>query len=167
MSTPSNSGLTATGEPVAVEKLSAECPTHGTVTVHCPRCLGKRGGKQHKGTTWKSKKELEAVEKFGKVFRQVLDLQPAARMLGEIAEARKRVYKIAEKLGWSAEEAELFLTRIHLNQGFRYTRELSDRMGMSVEERAKLAEDMQKSVALALGNPDEVPAILERYRRKE
>ena len=152
MSTPSNHGLSATDEPVAVEKLSAECSVHGKVSVHCPRCLGKRGGKRHKGTTWKSKKELEAVEKFGEMARRVLDLQPEAKLLEELAEDHKRFQSIAEHLGWSKDETQLHFTRMLLAQGIQHLRDLSVAMGMTAEERTKLAEDMQKSVVLALRN---------------
>ena len=40
-------------------------------------------------------------------------------------------------------------------------------MGMSPDERANLLEDMQKTVALALSNPYEAIALLERHRPKE
>ena len=73
-------------------------------------------------------------------------------MLGEIAEARKKVYKIAEQFGWSKDQAELLLTDIRLNQGFEYLRELTDRMGMSPDERTKLREDIQRSLAIVLGD---------------
>jgi len=43
-------------QPVCVERLTTECPTHGTVPVACPRCIGRRGGKRHKGTNWKRKR---------------------------------------------------------------------------------------------------------------
>lgn len=139
-------------EQVPVERLTAECPTHGSVPVHCPRCLGRRGGNRHKGTTWKQKKYFEAAEKLSEEVRRLLDLQPEARMLGEIAEARKKVYKIAEQFGWSKDQAELLLTDIRLNQGFEYLRELTDRMGMSPDERTKLREDIQRPVAIVLGD---------------
>jgi hypothetical protein len=42
-----------------LEKLSAQCPTHGKVPVVCPRCAGKAGGKAHQGTRWKSRRDLE------------------------------------------------------------------------------------------------------------
>lgn len=54
-----------------------------------------------------------------------------------------------------------------LSLGIQHLRDLSVAMDVSAEARAKLREGMQRSVALALGNPDEVPAIIERHRRKE
>jgi hypothetical protein len=147
---PNNCGPTVSDEPVSVDRLTTDCPTHGTVPAHCPRCLGRRGGKRHKGTAWKRKKELDAIEKFSETTSRVLDLQPEARMLVGMAEARKRVSNIAEQLGWPKEEVELLLTEMGLSEGFRYLRQLADRM--SPEDRASLREDMQKSVAVALGD---------------
>jgi len=46
-----------TSEPIARDRLTAECPAHGTVPVVCPRCAGKQGGRAHRGTTWESKKQ--------------------------------------------------------------------------------------------------------------
>jgi hypothetical protein len=48
-----------------IEKLCADCPTHGTVRVVCPRCAGKAGGRAHRGTrSWKVglSRVLEACE---------------------------------------------------------------------------------------------------------
>ena len=149
---PCNGGLMPTKEPVSLDRLTAECPIHGTVTVRCPRCLGRRGGKRHKGTTWNRKKELEAIEEFGETARRVLDLQPEVRMLEEMAKDRKKLQDLGVRMGWSKDEVELLFTELRLNGGLKYLRHLCDRMGMSPEERAGLCEEMQKSLAVALGD---------------
>ena len=46
-------------------------------------------------------------------------------------------------------------------------RELYERIGVSAEGKARLREDMQRNVALALSSPDEAIALLEPHRRKE
>lgn len=140
-----------THEPVSAERLTAECSTHGTVPVQCPRCIGKRGGKRHKGTTWKRKKELEAIRRFDETTRRVLGLQPEARMLETMAKARKKLQSIGARMGWSKDEVELLFTQMHLDGGMRYLRHLCDRTGMSPEERASLREDIQRTTAFALG----------------
>lgn len=147
---------------VTVHKLSAECPTHGAVPVACPRCAGKAGGKAHRGTRSRRKNDLKALADA----RRVLDISPEATMLEEMATERKEFQDLADKMGLTEDEKELAFTRMHLSQGMNYAKYICDRMGMSPEERAKLLEDMQKSAALALGNPDEVLALLDR-RRKE
>jgi hypothetical protein len=141
----------ADGQPMAatgLEKLFAECPTHGTVSMVCPRCAGKVGGKAHRGTRSRRKKELKALEDA----RRVLDVHPEAKMLENMAEDRKRFQALADRLGWTRQERELWFTRMFLADGVRHLGELSDGMGLPPEERAKLREDMQESVALALGS---------------
>ena len=46
---------------------------------------------------------------------------------------------------------ELFFTNMLLADGMRHLGELSDRMGLPPEERARLREDMQETIALSLG----------------
>lgn len=150
-------------ENVTVEKLSAECPTHGTVPVVCPRCAGKAGGKRHKGTTWKRKKLHKDME----TARRLLDILPEARMFEEMAAERKEFQELADKIGLTKGEHELLLTLLRLDNGMDYLKHICDRIGMSPVERARLREDMQRSVALALSSPDEVMATLDRRRRKE
>jgi hypothetical protein len=147
---PENGGPIVTGEPVSVDRLTAECPTHGTVPVRCPRCIGRQGGKRHKGTTWKRKKELEAVKMFDETTRRVLDLQPEVRMLQQMAQARKKLQNLGARMGWSKDEVELLFTELRLDGGMKYLRQLCDRMGMSPEERAEVCKDMQRTSFLAL-----------------
>lgn len=142
----SNGDSMATDNPVAVEKLSVECPVHGTVPVVCPRCAGKRGGKQHKGTTWKRKR----LDKDMETARRLLDILPEAKMLEQMAEERKRFQILADRLGWTKDERELLFTEMHLDHGISHLREVCDRMGLPPEERAKLHEDLQKMIAVAL-----------------
>lgn len=148
---------------VTVHKLSAECPTHGNVPVVCPRCAGKAGGKAHRGTRSRRKKELKALADA----RRVLDISTEAKMLEDLASERKEFQDLADKMKWTKDERELVFTEIHLDQGISHLRELADRMGMSPDERAKLLTDMQKMVALALSSPDEAIALLELHGRKE
>lgn len=139
----------AAGEPMvttALEKLSAECPIHGTVPVVCPRCAGKAGGKAHRGTRSRRKKDLEALADA----RRVLDVYPEAKMLEQMAEERKRFQILADRLGWTKDERELLFTEMHLDRGISHLREVCDRMGLPPEERAKLHEDLQKMIAVAL-----------------
>jgi hypothetical protein len=152
-----------TDENVTVEKLSAECPTHGMVPVVCPRCAGKVGGKAHRGTRSRRNKQLKALADA----RRVLDVYPEAKMLEEMASERKEFQDLADKIGLTNGEHELLLTRLRLDSGMDYLKHICDRIGMSPVERARLREDMQRSVALALSSPDEVMATLDRRRRKE
>jgi hypothetical protein len=145
---PHNGGPTVTEESVPVDRLTAECPTHGTVPVHCPRCLGRRGGKRHKGTTWKRKMLHKDIE----TARRLLDIQPEARVFEQMAEARKKIQSLGARMGWSKDEVELLFTQMQLDGGIRHLRQLCDRMGMSPEERARECEDMQRTIALALGS---------------
>jgi hypothetical protein len=80
------------------EKLSAECPTHGTVSVVCPQCAGKAGGKAHRGTRSRRKKELEALQDA----RWVCEASPP--LMQTLAEQEKRFQAVCDKLGMSAEE---------------------------------------------------------------
>jgi hypothetical protein len=75
--------------------LAAECPTHGTVAVVCPRCAGKAGGKAHHGTTWESKKLHKDME----TMRRVLDIHPEARMLTDMVEDRKKLQSLSARMG--------------------------------------------------------------------
>jgi hypothetical protein len=139
------------GEPMAtaaLERLSADCPIHGRVPVVCPRCAGKAGGKAHRGTRSRRNKELKALEDA----RRVLDVYPEVKMLEEMAQERKSFQRLADRLGWTRQERELCFTRMFLADGMRHLGELSDGMGLPPEERARLREDMQESVALALGS---------------
>lgn len=143
---------------VNVHKLSAECPAHGTVPVVCPRCAGTAGGKAHRGTQSRRKKELEALE----TVRRTLDLEPAAQTVEAIAEDRRECQELAANTG---DDAEYLFARLSLlPEALNYLRRACDQLRMSPEERAKLLEEMQKTVALALSSPGEVMASLDRRR---
>jgi hypothetical protein len=143
----SNRAPVAADEPVTVPHLIADCPTHGTVPVVCPRCAGKAGGKRHKGTTWKRKR----LDKNMETARRLLDILPEARMLEEMAVERKQFQDLADKIGLTKGERELLLTRLRLDSGMDYLKHICDRMGMSADERAKLRDELQKTISLALG----------------
>jgi hypothetical protein len=99
---PVNGDLMVADNPVAVEKLSVQCPTHGTVAVACPRCAGKAGGKAHRGTTWKRKKALEAMQ----TARRLLRASPVLKAFVEQAEHEKQLESMCDALGMSAEERD-------------------------------------------------------------
>jgi hypothetical protein len=145
---PANGDPMITDNPVAVEKLSSECPTHGMVPVVCPRCAGKQGGKRHKGTTWKRKRLHKDME----TARRLLDILPEASILEEMAAERQEFQDLADKMGLTKDERELLLTRMRLVSGMDYLEHICDRMRMSPEERARLRENMQKEMSLALGS---------------
>jgi hypothetical protein len=119
---PVNGDPMVTDNPVAVEKLSVECPIHGTVPVVCPRCAGEVGGRAHRGTTWKRKKAMEAMQ----TARRLLRASPVLRAFVEQAEQEMRFQSLCDTLGMSAEEKDkLREDMIGLNLAL----ELADRVG--------------------------------------
>jgi hypothetical protein len=129
-----------------LEKLSAECPTHGTVPVVCPRCAGKAGGRAHRGTRSKHTKGLEALE----TARRALHASPEVKLLEEIAEEQKRFQALADRLGWTKDERDYWLTNMLLDAGVIHLGELCDRMGLPLEERTWLRENRKEKIAVAL-----------------
>jgi hypothetical protein len=129
-----------TDDKVTLEKLSAECPTHGTVPVVCPRCAGKVGGKRHKGTTWKLKKELKALEDA----RRVYNASPLLQALAEQAEEEKKFRLLCDKLGASAEERAAMREDMIRRSLFR---ELADRAGWTPEQRLQVLSLLDPDMA--------------------
>ena len=56
-----------------LERLTAECPQHGTVHPVCPKCAGKVGGRAHRGTHWRGRKELELAREELAMAERVLE----------------------------------------------------------------------------------------------
>jgi hypothetical protein len=143
---PVNGDPMVTDEPVSADRLTAECPVHGTVPVVCPRCAGKAGGRAHRGTRSRRKKELEALE----TTRRVLDVHPAAQIIEAMAEDRRQCHELAAKTG---DDGDYLFARLSLLPGaLNYLQHACDRLRMSPEEKTKLREELQKTISLALSD---------------
>jgi hypothetical protein len=129
-----------TDERIALEKLSAECTTHGTVPVVCPRCAGKAGGKAHRGTRSRHNRELKALGDA----RRVYDASRLMQALAEQTEDEKRFQALCDKLGASAEErAEMREDMIRRS----LFRELADRAGWTPEQRLQVLSLLDPEMA--------------------
>ena len=128
---PGAAGCDAPADNVRLEKLSAECPTHGTVPVVCPRCAGKAGGMAHRGTRSRRKKDLAALEDA----RRMYDASPLLQALAEQADQEERFQGLCDKLGMSAQErAEMREDMIRIS----LFRELAERAGWTKDERLQV-----------------------------
>lgn len=92
-------------ELVPVERLSAECSIHGTVPVVCPRCIGKCGGRHHKGTTWKRKQLHREMETARRLLR-------ASPVLKAFIDEAGQLQRLCNTIGLSAEERNQLLANM-------------------------------------------------------